>query len=110
MCLLAMKLALLVVVAVTILKFRPNSKFVTRRGSTSELKTRQPALAVILQMLMYTGRPLLGAMRYVLSFYPAFLVWSLRRFTESNSVCSPASLGILNLAWLWAFLSWSLVL
>ena len=26
-------------------------------------------------MLMYTGRPLLGAMRYVLMIYPAFLVW-----------------------------------
>src|ERR1700731_490283 len=31
-------------------------------------------LAVILQMLMYTGRPLLGAMRYLLLVYPAFMV------------------------------------
>ena len=45
-----------------------------KSGSRTELF----ALAVILQMLLYTGRPLLGAVRYVLLVYPAFLVGKLR--------------------------------
>jgi hypothetical protein len=70
------------------------------------------ALAVILQMLMYTGRPLLGATRYVLMVYPAFIVlgayaerWSRKRFGFYI-----AALSFLNLTWMWAFLNWSLVL
>ena len=70
------------------------------------------ALAVALQMLMYTGRPLLGAARYLLPAYPAFIEmgryaqqrWSGRQFSF-YLFC----FGFLNLAWLWAFLNWSLV-
>ena len=70
------------------------------------------ALAVVLQMLMYTGRPLLGAARYLLMVYPAFLVfgayaerWNWKRLGFYVTV-----LGLLNMAWMWAFLNWSLVL
>lgn len=69
------------------------------------------ALAVMLQMLMYTGRPLLGAMRYLLLVYPAFLV--LGRYAEHQSWKRfnfyLAALEAANLAWMWAFLNWSLV-
>jgi hypothetical protein len=69
-------------------------------------------LAVILQMLMYTGRPLLGAMRYLLLVYPAFLVlggYAQRQDSKEFNLYLVA-LEILNLSWMWAFLSWSLVL
>jgi hypothetical protein len=70
------------------------------------------ALAVILQMLMYTGRPLLGAMRYLLLVYPAFMV--LGRYAQgqnSKRLCFYlVALEVLNLSWMWAFLNWSLVL
>jgi hypothetical protein len=64
------------------------------------------------QMLMYTGRPLLGGPRYVLPMYPAFLaiggyaarLWSRKQFGFYLACC-----GCLNLAWMWAFLDWSLV-
>jgi hypothetical protein len=68
-------------------------------------------LAVLLQMLMYTGRPLLGAMRYLLLVYPAFVV--LGGYAERNSKRFGfylVVLEILNLSWMWAFLNWSLVL
>jgi hypothetical protein len=69
------------------------------------------ALAVILQMLMYTGRPLLGAMRYLLLVYPAFMVLGGRagRSWKQFSFYLVA-LEALNLAWMLAFLNWSLVL
>jgi hypothetical protein len=69
------------------------------------------ALAVLLQMLMYTGRPLLGAMRYLLLVYPAFMV--LGGYAERNSKRFGfylVALELLNLSWMWAFLNWSLVL
>jgi hypothetical protein len=102
--LLAIKLGLVIMVAVISL----------RRDVRAQLGIADKALAlvVILQMLMYTGRPLLGAVRYVLMVYPAFLVcgaycerWSGRRF----GFCLTA-LGFLNLTWMWTFLNWSLVL
>jgi hypothetical protein len=70
------------------------------------------ALAVILQMLMYTGRPLLGALRYLLLVYPAFMVlagYAGRRSWKQFSFYLVA-LEVLNLACMWAFLNWSLVL
>jgi len=70
------------------------------------------ALAVILQMMMYTGRPLLGATRYLLLVYPAFMVlgsYSRRQSWKRFGFCL-AVLGTLNLVWMWAFLNWSLVL
>jgi len=70
------------------------------------------ALAVTTQMLMYTGRPLLGGPRYVLPMYPAFLAmgsYAARRWSRKQFGFYLACFGILNLAWMWAFLQWSLV-
>lgn len=70
------------------------------------------ALAVILQLLMYTGRPLLGAARYLLPVYPAFLVlgdYAQRRWNWKQFSFYFACFGFLNLMWMWAFLNWSLV-
>jgi len=71
------------------------------------------AAAVILQMLMYTGRPLIGAARYVLIIYPAFVAWGAyaeRRWNARQFGFYAAAFGFLNLAWMVAFLNWSLVL
>jgi hypothetical protein len=102
--LLAIKLALVIMVAVISL----------RRDVRTQLRIEDKAfaLAVLLQMLMYTGRPLLGAVRYVLMVYPAFLAcgaYAERWNGKQLGFCLTA-LGFLNLAWMWAFLSWSLVL
>ncbi len=70
------------------------------------------ALAVILQMLMYTGRPLLGAARYLLSAYPVFVVlgrYAERRWNWKQLAFYLAAFGFLNVLWMWAFLNWSLV-
>jgi hypothetical protein len=70
------------------------------------------ALAVILQMLMYTGRPLLGAARYLLPVYPAFVVlgrYAERRWNWKQFGFYLTAFGFLNLMWMWAFLNWSLV-
>ncbi len=63
-------------------------------------------------LLRLCASPLLGAPRYLLATYPAYLTlgeWSAniksRRFIF---ICG--SLLAFNLAWMWAFLSWSLVL
>lgn len=69
--------------------------------------------AVIFQILMRVSvPPLLGVPRYVLPVYPAYLTMGelaekmlLKRFAF---LCS--ALFLFNLAWFWAFLSWSLVL
>jgi hypothetical protein len=102
--LLAIKLGLVIVVAVISL----------RRDGRAQLRTADKlfALAVILQMLMYTGRPLLGAVRYMLMVYPAFLVCGAysERWNRKQLTFVVTTLGFLNLAWMWAFLSWSLVL
>jgi len=102
--LLAIKLGLVILFAVISL----------RRGVRIEVRIEDKAfvLAVVLQMLMYTGRPLLGTARYLLMVYPAFLVfgayaerWNWKRLGFYVTV-----LGLLNMAWMWAFLNWSLVL
>jgi hypothetical protein len=102
--LLAMKLCLVIVVAAISLR-RPVQ-------TNLRIEDRAFALAVILQMLMYTGRPLLGAVRYVLMLYPVFLVWGAyaERWDGKRLGFYVTALGFLNLAWMWAFLSWSLVL
>jgi len=98
--LLAIKLGLVILVAVTSLRRQVR------------IEDKAFALAVILQMLMYTGRPLLGAVRYVLMVYPAFLVWGAyaERWNGKQLGFYVTALGFLNLTWMWAFLSWSLVL
>jgi hypothetical protein len=69
------------------------------------------ALAVVTQMFMYTGRPLLGAARYLLPVYPAFIAFGMyaERWTRKQLAFYATALGVLNLAWMWAFLSWSLI-
>jgi hypothetical protein len=71
------------------------------------------ALAVILQMLLYAGRPAIGAVRYLLPVYPAFLAlgnYAQRRWNGKQFSFYFGAFGFLNLVWLWAFLNWSLVL
>jgi hypothetical protein len=102
--LLAIKLGLVILVAVISLR---------RQGRIQiRIEDKAFALAVILQMLMYTGRPLLGAARYTLMVYPAFLVLGTyaERWNGKRLGFYAGALGFLNLAWMWAFLSWSLVL
>jgi Gpi18-like mannosyltransferase len=65
-------------------------------------------LRLILQMLMYTGRPLLGAARYLLPVYPAFVVlggWAAMRSGKQFAIYLTA-FGFVNLLWMWAFLNW----
>jgi len=102
--LLAIKLGLVIMVAVISLR--------RQTGTQVRSEDKAFALAVILQMLMYTGRPLLGAARYVLMVYPAFLVWGAyaERWNGKQLGFYLTALALLNLAWMWAFLSWSLVL
>jgi hypothetical protein len=97
--LLAIKLALVVLMAVVSL----------RREVRMEDKLF--ALAVIIQMLLYTGRPLLGAARYLLPVYPAFVVlgsYAARRWSATRFGFYLAGLGFLNLVWFGKFLNWSL--
>jgi hypothetical protein len=102
--LLAIKLGLVILVAVISLRRQPQIHI--------RIEDKVFALAVILQMLMYTGRPLLGAARYTLMVYPAFLVLGAyaERWNGKQLEVYAGALGVLNLAWMWAFLSWSLVL
>ena len=102
--LLAIKLGLMIVVAVMSLWRQVHTNL--------RIEDRAFALAAILQMLMYTGRPLLGAVRYMLMVYPVFLVWGAyaERWNGKRLGFYVTALGFLNLAWMWAFLSWSLVL
>jgi hypothetical protein len=105
--LLAIKLCLVIAVAVICLRRQGQMQMQTQ----VRIEDKAFALAVILQMLMYTGRPLLGAARYLLMAYPAFLLWG--AYTEDwnrkRLGFYLSALGILNLAWMWAFLKWSLV-
>ena len=98
--LLAIKLGLVILVTVTSLR------------REVRIEDKAFSLALVLQMLMYSGRPLLGAMRYVLIVYPAFLIWgaSAERSSSKRLGFCVTALALLNLTWMWAFLSWSLVL
>jgi hypothetical protein len=97
--LLAIKLGL--VVLVVVLALAPRVR----------LEDRLFALAVVVQILLYTGRPLQGAARYVMVAYPTFLTlgrhaeqqWSRRQFVFYIS-----AFGALNLIWMWSFLEWNL--
>jgi hypothetical protein len=102
--LLAIKLGLVIVVVILCLRRDPQTQL--------RIEDRAFALAVILQMLMYTGRPLLGAMRYALLLYPAFLAMGIyaERWNGKQLGFYLSALGFLNLVWMWAFLNWSLVL
>ncbi len=110
--LLALKLGLVLLVAVTVLRRRLTTELRSDVFRTVRLEDQAFALAVILQMLMYTGRPLLGAARYVLMVYPAFLVWGTHaeRWNGKRFGFFVTGLGMVNLTFMWAFLNWSLVL
>jgi hypothetical protein len=118
--LLTIKLGVLILVAVTILRRRVPDEVRNELRSGVRIDDPSPlriedkvfALAVILQMLMYTGRPLLGAMRYTLTLYPAFLAWGTyaARWNWKWFSIYAGALAALNLGWMWAFLRWSLVL
>ena len=98
--LLAIKLLLVVLVA--ILSLRPRVR----------LEDKFFALAIVLQMLMYTGRPLLGAARYLLPAYPAFVMlgsYAVNRWNRKQFTFFLVAFGFLNIMWIWAFLNWSLV-
>jgi len=98
--LLAIKLGLVILVAILSL----------RRGV--RLEDRLFSLAVILQLLMYTGRPLLGAARYLLPVYPAFVslgAYAQQRWNHKQLVFYVVVFAFLNLMWFRAFLNWSLV-
>ena len=101
--LLAIKLGLVIIVVIVSLR---------RDVVSLRIEDKAFALAVILQMLMYSGRPLLGAMRYLLLVYPAFLAWGVyaERWNMRQFGFYFAALFVLNLVWMWAFLNWSLVL
>jgi hypothetical protein len=77
------------------------------------IEDRLFSAAVIAHLLLrMCWPPLLGAPRYLLPVYPAFLtmgIWAdnMER-TRFAFLC--AALFAFNLAWMWAFLSWSLVL
>jgi len=79
----------------------------------ARLEDKLFSLALTVQMLMYTGRPLLGGPRYVLPMYPAFLAmggYAVRRWSRKQFGFYLGCFGLLNLVWMWAFLRWSLVL
>lgn len=71
------------------------------------------AASVVAQILMRACMPpLTGAFRYVLPIYPAFMTlggWA-SGMKRSRFVLLCVGLFAFNLAWMWAFLSWSLVL
>lgn len=81
-----------------------------QRGIGSEDKLF--AVATVVQMFLYTGRPLIGGARYALIVYPAFLGWGLaaQNWKPARIAFYASALGLLNLAWMWAFFNWSLVL
>jgi hypothetical protein len=97
--LLAIKLALIVLMALVSLR------------REVRIEDKLFAFAVIIQMLLYTGRPLLGAARYLLPVYPAFVVlgsYAARRWSAQRFAFYLAGFGFLNLVWFGKFLNWSL--
>jgi Gpi18-like mannosyltransferase len=69
--------------------------------------------AVISQILMRVSvPPLLGLPRYVLPVYPAYLTMGeqTEKMLPNRFAFLSSALFLFNLAWLWAFLNWSLVL
>ncbi len=99
--LLALKFGLIVVAAAFAL--RPPNR----------LEDKLFAAAILLQMFMYTGRPNMGAARYLLLIYPAFVglaAYAEKRWGPGKFGFYLSALGLLNLAWMVGFLQWSLVL
>ncbi len=79
---------------------------------SSRIEDKLFAIALGLQMFMYGGRPIIGAPRYVLIAYPAFVGFAScaeRRWSRRQFGFYTSALALLNLAWMVAFLKWSLV-
>jgi hypothetical protein len=69
--------------------------------------------AVIVHLLLRScSPPLLGALRYLLPFYPAYLTMGQRadRLSRIRFAFVCAALFAFNLAWMWVFFNWSLAL
>jgi hypothetical protein len=77
------------------------------------LEDRLFSAALIVHLLLrLCWPPLLGAPRYLLPVYPAFLTmgeWA-EQMKRTRFVFLCGTLFAFNLVWMWAFLSWSLVL
>jgi hypothetical protein len=76
------------------------------------LEDKAFALCVVTQILMYTGRPLLGAARYLMLAYPALVMlgsYAERRWRRRQLGFYLLMLGFLNLIWMRSFLEWSLL-
>jgi hypothetical protein len=84
-----------------------------RRRIRIRIEDRCFSAAVIAHLLLRAcWPPLLGAPRYLLPVYPAFLSmgkWA-DRLESKRFAFLCAALFAFNLAWMWAFLKWSLVL
>ena len=75
------------------------------------VEDRLLVLAVVLQILMYTGaRPMAGAPRYLMAAYPVFLALGRRaeRWRTWQTCFYLCAFGFLNLMWMRSFLEWSL--
>ena len=78
-----------------------------------KIEDRWFSVAVIVHVLLrLCSPPLLGAPRYLLPVYPAYLTMGqwVEKMNSTRFAFLCAALFALNLAWMWEFLSWSLVL
>jgi hypothetical protein len=84
-----------------------------RRRMRMRMEDRCFSAAVILHLLLrLCWPPLLGAPRYLLPVYPAYLTmgnWA-EKMERARFAFLCGTLFAVNLAWMWAFLSWSFVL
>lgn len=106
---LAHRLQTLVVISLIALAFFFVAGVVARRRA----EDRWFSVAVIAHMLLrICSPPLFGAPRYLLPVYPAYLTLGERveRMNRVRFFLLCAALFACNLAWMWEFLSWSLVL
>jgi len=100
--------ALVAISLVAVLLFLVAGTFPRRRAAERWLS----AAMIVHLLLRQCWPPLLGAPRYLLPVYPAFLTmgeWT-QRMNRTRFVILCATLFAFNLIWMWAFLNWSLVL
>jgi len=87
--------------------------FVAGVVARRRLEDRLFSAALIVHLLLrLCSPPLLGAPRYLLPAYPAYLTmgkWA-ERMKRTRFVFLCGALFAFNLVWMWAFLNWSLVL
>jgi hypothetical protein len=83
-----------------------------RLGGKEPTRLSHPPTAIAHLLLRMCWPPLLGAPRYLLPVYPAFLTmgkWA-EKMKRTHFAFLCGALFAFNLVWMWAFLSWSLVL